>query len=362
VFTNYPKWAARRFGLSKNQVRSFWLHGVAVRTAGMFGVRYLEAPLHQTFARWAAARLVNGNWDVVHVFSGVAREIFAALGRRATTLKLLVRGSSHIRTQSQILEEEERRIGCRLDRPSPWMIAREQAEYALADRIVVLSSFARESFLSQGEDPARVCLLPLGASLDTFRPPADIVEARCRRILSGEALRILSVGILSLRKGFWDMVQIVNALQSDGYCFRIVGPVRPEVRRLIKGLRRRADFVPKQRENLLRDQYFWGDLFVFPTLEDGFAVVLAQAAMAGLPILTTKNCAGTDLVRDGESGFVLPIRSPAAFVNTLKWCDTHREQLATMVRRIYAQFRPRDWSEVADDFEGIIRSVSKEIL
>lgn len=363
VCTNYPKWAARRFGLAKHQVRSFWIHGIASRLAerisGMLGLRCPEAVLHKMFGRWAAAELLREDWDVAHVFSGVSQEVMLALAGRPT-LKILLRGSSHIRTQARILEEEERRTGSHLDRPSRWMIAREEAEYAMADRIVVLSSFARESFLSEGESPKRICLLPLGASTDAFSPRAGVVEERCRRILAGEPLRILQVGNLCFRKGFWDMAEIVKALETR-FRFRFVGSILPEVRPLLAGLQGRADFVPKEPQNALPDQYSWGDLFIFPTLEDGFAVVLAQAAMSGLPILTTAHCAGTDLVHEGQTGFVLPIRSSASFVEKLRWCDMHRVELAAMVRKTSSAFRPRDWSQVAADFEQIVCSTLERV-
>jgi len=44
------------------------------------------------------------------------------------------------------LAQEEARAGVRIDHPSPWMIEREQREYQLADKIVVLSTFAYDSF------------------------------------------------------------------------------------------------------------------------------------------------------------------------------------------------------------------------
>src|SRR5205823_1798152 len=96
-----------------------------------------------------------------------------------------------------------------------------------------------------------------------------------------------------------------------------------------------------------------GDVFVFPTIEDGYAVVLAQAAASGLPILTTVNCSGPDLVRENETGWVLPIRCPGSFVDRLRWCLAHRSELATMVGAAYDDFRPRDWSDVATDFEHL---------
>jgi glycosyltransferase involved in cell wall biosynthesis len=266
---------------------------------------------------------------------------------------MMVRGSAHIRTQARILEAEERRSATKLDRPSRWMIAREEREYALADRILTLSRFARDSFVAEGIDSGRLRVLSLGTRLDHFRPSSEIVEARCARILSGSPLRVLFVGALSFQKGMQDMAAILRNPGSDRFRFRFVGPVPREARGLVRALYPLADFVPKQPQHELPASYSWGDLFIFPTIQDGFAVVLAQAAAAALPILTTTNCCGPDLIREDRTGWVLPIRGPQAFIERLHWCDTHREELAQMVRNIYQQFRPRTWADVAADFETV---------
>ena len=119
-----------------------------------FAIPYPEAFLHRLFGRWAAARIAREHWDVVHWFSGISEEILRATTGHAD-LRMMVRGSAHIRTQARLLEEEELRTGVKVDRPSRWMIAREEREYALADRILVLSRFARDSFVAEGVSPDR---------------------------------------------------------------------------------------------------------------------------------------------------------------------------------------------------------------
>jgi len=360
VFTNYPKWAAQRFGLKPAQVRSFTTHGIAARAAAWLrnraSVPFPEAAEHRIFGRWAAAQIAREQWDVVHSFSGVSEEILHAtsgVGKDRATLRMMVRGSAHIRTQARLLEEEQLRAGIPLDRPSPWIVAREEREYALADRILVLSRFAWDSFVAHGVDPARLTLLPLGARLEQFRPSTGVVDARCARILSGAPLRVLFVGSLCYRKGMLDMDSILRSPGHERFQFRFVGPVSQEAEKLVRSLHPLAEFVPKQPQHDLPASYAWGDLFVFPTIEDGFAVVLAQAAAAGLPILTTPNCCGPDLIREGQTGWVLPIRSPRAFVERLDWCDAHRAELAGMARLIYHRFQPRTWADVVSDFEAI---------
>ena len=91
-------------------------------------------------------------------------------------------------------------------------------------------------------------------------------------------------------------------------------------------------------------------MFVLPSIEDGFAVVLAQAQAAGLPILTTTNCGGPDIIAGGGQGWVVPIREPQSIIERLAWCDTQREELCARIEQLHRQPPRRGWSETADDF------------
>ena len=354
VFTNYPGWAAARFGIPANRVRSFTLHGVLTRAIGKAGSRtgrWLESWTHTMFGRWAARELRREPWDVINGWSGVSEEIFREPAL-AGSLKMLMRGSAHIRTQAAILAVEQGRAGVPIDQPSPWIIDREEREYGLSDCIGVLSTFARGTFIGEGVPASRLRVMRLGTETTAFRPAAEIIEARRARILSGAPLRVLYTGHVSFRKGLADFRRVIEE-SSGRFQFRLVGQVISEARAVVASLMDRAEFVGKKPQQDLPREYDWADLFIFPSLEDGYAVVLAQASAAGLPILTTANCSGPDLIREGRTGWVLPIRSPQAFLDRLRWCDSHRKELADMVTSAYADFRTRDWSEVAQDFEDL---------
>jgi colanic acid/amylovoran biosynthesis glycosyltransferase len=354
LFTNYPKWAVEPFGFPATRVRSFWIHGMISK--GIYRLAcatvHPERWLNPVFGRWVANELAKERWDVIHGWSGVSEELYSRSENR-DCVNLVMRGSAHIRTQDAILQDEERRTGIRLDRPDDWSQRREEREYELADRVVVLSTFARDSFVGEGVDPSRLRVLFLGADTETFRPIPDIIESRCQRILSGAPLRVLYVGALSLQKGLWDARSLVRRLEHGPFHFRFVGPARAEGRSILRQLRTMAEVVPKVAQRNLPTWYSDSDIFLFPTLQDGFAVVLAQAQASGLPILTTPNCCGPDLIDDGETGWILPIRNPEAFVQRLLWCDANRPALAEMVRRIYDAPRTRSWDDVAGDFESL---------
>jgi glycosyltransferase involved in cell wall biosynthesis len=355
LFTNYPRWAVERFGFPGTRTRSFWTHGVISRGADRICALTTCRPerfLNPLFGRWAAHQLQNERWDVIYAWSGVSEEVLLTHENRGS-LNLVIRGSAHIRSQDLILKEEEQRTGRRRQRPGRWIRHREAREYELAHRVVVLSRFAHNSFVAEGLNPAKLWLLPLGANTEVFRPAPSVIAARCRRILSGQPLTVLYVGALSLRKGLWDAETIVRSLGTERFRFRFVGPVSPEARSLARSLGRIVEVVPKQRQQDLPAWYSESDLFLFPTIEDGFAVVLAQAQANALPILTTSNCSGPDFIDDGVNGWVLPIRSPEAFAQRLAWCDVNRPVLADMVRASYTRYQVRDWNSVAADFEAL---------
>lgn len=356
VFTNYPKWAAHKFGLPRDRVRSFTRHGLLTRAVAKLDqtnlLRYDEARWHSMFSRWAASELEKEVWDVVHLWSGVAEEAIEKVKTRPG-LVLIMRGSAHIRQQARLLLEEEQRTGVPQERPGDWIIAREEREYESADAIVVLSTFAFNSFVAEGFSAAKLELLPLGSELNSFRPKPEVVANRCQRILEGKPLRVLYVGALTYQKGLHDLAAVIRELPQEKFRFCLVGPAVPEIKPLLSSLKNAVQIVHKRPQSELPLWYARSDLFIFPTIHDGYAVVLAQAKASALPILTTTNCGGPDLIDESQTGWILPIREPAAFVNQLRWCDDHRDELANMVQRTYEDPAQRDWSDVASDFEQI---------
>jgi glycosyltransferase involved in cell wall biosynthesis len=362
VFTTYPAWAARRFGLAPENMCSFPAIGVLERVAGRLGSealrKKLEPFLLTSFGKWAAKQVSRQDWDVIHEFSGMGEEVIRAT--RGKAKHLLGRGSSHIRTQAELLRQESVRTGGDISQPSPWIIEREEREYAIADYIVVLSRFCFESFVRQRVPAEKVLILPLGVDTRMFSLSAEMVEKRCQRILSGAPLTVLTTGAVSLRKGIYDFAQITRALEGK-IRFRWIGGVMPEAKAFLTRMPTGVEFVPHQPQSSLPTAYAEADLFLLPTIEDGFGMVLTQAQANSLPLLTTTNSSGPDIIHEGQTGWVLPIRNPESFISRLLWCDSHRVELAQMVRGIARTFRPRDWSEVAADFESLCTAATAAV-
>lgn len=356
VFSNYPARLGPRFGVPSEVMKTFVTHGVLARAwnriAGTHFHGTSDRILHTMFGRWAARNVKLGEFDVAHSFSGIAEELLLRHPHKGL-LQTIVRGSAHITRQLALLSEEEERIGHPIDKPSPWMVAREEREYQLADMIFVLSTFARNSFIDSGIPAGRIRLLPLGIQLKAFAAAKPALNARLDRIRSGARLRALFVGTFCARKGAVDFETIVDRL-ADSVQIRVVGPVAQDAREIANRLAGRVEFRGKVPHYHLPTEYAWGDIFIFPTIEDGYAGVLSQARAAALPIIATENCAGPDLIEHGSTGWVLPIRAPERFVEQISWCNANRASLAEIVENVHRQHRLGDWSEVAEDFMNIV--------
>lgn len=133
--------------------------------------------------------------------------------------------------------------------------------------------------------------------------------------------------------------------------FRFVGDMPAETRTLRQRAAGLIDLLPRVPEFELVQHYAWADVFVFPTIEDGFPAVVAQAQASGLVVVTTPNGSGPDLIMASETGWLVPIRSPGSFIEKLEFCDANRDVLAEMTSVAYNSYVPRDWSSMAQDLE-----------
>ena len=110
----------------------------------------------------------------------------------------------------------------------------------------------------------------------------------------------------------------------------------------------------------VREAYGAADIFVFPSMGDGFGLVILEAMSAGLPVLCSTNCAGTDIVRDGENGFAIPAGDTDALVERLLWLQAKRQSLARMGLEARATARTYSWRSyelaIADGLGRVFRS------
>lgn len=190
-----------------------------------------------------------------------------------------------------------------------------------ADYIFVSSTFVRQSFIKCGFDPARLLFCPYPVDLSLYRPAPEPRPVN-------RPFTILHTGGLSLRKGAPYLLEAFRLIRKEvpNAVLRVRRDIRNDAEDI---LRRYADLPIEWSAALsLEDhvrRYQTSDLFLFPSVEDGFALVVAEALACGLPVVTTQNTGASDLIKPGVNGAVTPIREPQALAQAaLQWWDRIR--------------------------------------
>jgi len=81
---------------------------------------------------------------------------------------------------------------------------------------------------------------------------------------------------------------------------------------------------------------------------------------SGLPVITTPNCAGPDLIEDGVTGFIIPIRDVDAICEKLAWIHDNPEEARRMGQQARARVAPLSQQDYRNRFANRIKEIWEE--
>ena len=141
------------------------------------------------------------------------------------------------------------------------------------------------------------------------RPPSSEERAEAKHRLGiAQKQLVLSVGQSIHRKGYDLLIRAAALLPADVGVVVVGGNPRPEWSALMQELNvSNVSFVEFAPKDVLNEYYTAADVFVLPTREDVWGLVVNEAMARGVPVITTNGCvAGCEMIQEGESGFLIP--------------------------------------------------------
>lgn len=212
-----------------------------------------------------------------------------------------------------------------------------EAEISLADHVFVLSSFQKRTFLEAGIKEEKLIVTPLGVDNELFHPaprPQDGV------------FRILFVGQITQRKGISYLVKAFRLAAIPNSELVLVGRPHGAVQPW-SGVANvhQVSAVPRWELSAL---YQAADVFVLPSLVEGFGLTALEAMACGLPVIVSEHTFGADVVRDGIDGFITPIRDHHAIADRLRYLYEHPDRrglMAAIARQRAEQFTWQRYGE-----------------
>lgn len=192
-------------------------------------------------------------------------------------------------------------------------LARKDAELMAASKIIVASSFTAQTLKDFPGTLAAPIVVPYGF------PAVASESARSKRgpVTKTNPLRLLFVGSLSQRKGIGDLFAAVNRLGAAVSLTVIGGKVTADCPALDRELAKHRWLPSLPHEQILAEMRAH-DVFVFPSLFEGFGLVITEAMSQGTPVITTERTAGPDLITHGDNGWLIPSGSSDALVQQLE--------------------------------------------
>ncbi len=268
--------------------------------------------------------------DIYHVFNHHGLHGIRA-AKRAGAITIVERSSAHPNVQHAILRDEFARFGLRYPAGNKQIIAKHLQEYDEAHWIMVSSEFVYRTMIAEGVPAAKLRKVHLGFAPERFYPGEK----------NDNIFRVVFVGALSLQKGLQYLLEGYRLAQlPPGKSeLLIVGEPFPDARAFLpkyEGAYKRLRFVPNTE---LVKVYQSGSVFVLPSLQDGFGMVVYEAAACGLPVIISENVGAA--VRNGEDGFVVPIRNAEVIAEKLVYLYNHeseRRRMGQSAREYVSQF------------------------
>jgi glycosyltransferase involved in cell wall biosynthesis len=252
-----------------------------------------------------------------------------------------------------------------LERPRVKRLARliERISLQSANLLITVSDFMRREIeLLIGQARVEVC-----------RPGSDQPASACHKASPDDRgeVRLLFVGNCARRKGLHTLIEAVGILKGRPIKLDVVGATGAE-RGYLRRLRRRVDelglvdvvtFRGAATGEALAGYYAAADLFVMPSLYEGYGIVYAEAMRAGLPVIATKVGPVFEIVRDGENALLVDPGDASGLAAAIDQMVTDRERRVRFSRRsLELAVKLPSWEATCERIARNLLSVSSTTL
>lgn len=224
---------------------------------------------------------------------------------------IIERGTLHIAEQDALMKKESVPI-------PPALVKRQLLEYKKADYITVPSSIAAESFKKHGIE--NVFMNNLGVDIEQFSPGKK----------SDDVFRVLSVGIISKQKGHHYLLKAFKEQKKNNAELVLIGGIKEDVKQEMQACKSLYKHIPHIKQSELVEHYRNASVFVLPSVQDGWGMVVSEAQACGIPCIVSENTGAKDMIREGWNGFIIPTGNVKALINKIEYFHNNPSEVKRM--------------------------------
>jgi len=249
--------------------------------------------------------------------------------------------------QNKILSEEYENLGLKFQNPTPKFIVDRQLEEAkIADYLLCPSKHVMNSFVENGIDKDKFKLIPYGVNQGIFKP----------KWLQNEDFTIVFVGTIGVRKGLIYLFRALEMLKIPYKCI-LIGSIEDQFKTYFDQYSHLFTHFSHVAHHELVDYYNQASVFVFPSLDEGMALVQLEAMACGLPIICTTNSGGDSVIDEGEQGYIVPIRNPEAIAAKITFLYENPILRHQMAKKSSEKATQYNWETYGEKLSEFINSI-----
>lgn len=286
--------------------------------------------LHDRFGRRVAHYAIRNNVDAVIMYDTNANECFRILKEKAPHIKRILDVSIANRIwmkQNYIKDiESTHDDGLRKEQVFLWdetNIKRYAEEFELSQYFLVGSDMVKRSLMYNGVKENQVWLARYGVDVSKFKfiQKAEITMP----------LKLLFVGQVNYRKGMHHLLKVISQFPQKQVELYLAGAYDTNATFYTeyKG-KDNIHFLGFVTRDILASLYQECHVFVFPTLGEGYAMVLLEALSCGMPCIVSNHAGGNEAIIDGKNGFEFPAGNDEALREKIQWFIDNPKELPRM--------------------------------
>lgn len=295
---------------------------------------YLKYGTADRFAKKVAHYAITHSVDAVVTYDDCSPLLFEILKKKAPQILRIMDVSAasplYMRTiydkDLQISPAFGKRLKTEMARCwDPIIMDRARREIAASQKFLVPSKFVSTSLKYSGVTEAQMIYCPYGVdNLQFSQKDYDDVGNMKHR-----PMRFIYVGGVKELKGIFYLLEAFQSIPEEVAELTVVGAFNPndeDIRPYTDRVHFTGMVLHSEVPRLLQS----ADVFVFPSLGEGFSLSILEAAAVGLPLIISENTGVTDIITDYKEGIVIPIQSVEAIKNAVMWYVEHPEKLSEM--------------------------------